>query len=395
MSGALKYDPFSYALDVDPYPVYRRLRDEAPVYHNPEHDFWALSRYDDVRAASRDTDTFSSRNGTSLELMDETPAIPIMIFLDPPRHTAIRNIIAPVFAPARIAAMESDIRWRAKTIIADLVDSKRFDVVSELTARLPMDVISSLLGIPPSEENQIRDWSNEMLHRQDGCTEPPEAAREALSALWDYFHRAVAERRRAPRDDVMTHLAHATISDGGETITLGDDELAAFCILLASAGNETVTKALAATLYWLAEFPHQRSRLIEQPDLIGNAVEETLRYDPPAQYQGRTTTRAVEFHGQTIPANAKVALLTAATGRDERKFDRPDEFLVDRRIDEHLGFGHGRHICVGASLARLEMRAVLEEFLAVFPTYSLVEGGAARVHNSNVRGFSKLTLEVA
>lgn len=390
MSAAapLVYDPYDYRLDEDPYPVYRWMQEEAPVYYNEEHDFFALTRYQDCLDAFVDFETYSSAFGTVLELMNGKPfEAPMIIFMDPPRQTRIRNLVTKAFTPRRIGELEPRIRAIARGYLDALIGAGEADFVKEFTAKLPMDVISTLLGIPEGDRDDVRRWSNLVLHREAGNPLPPPEGLEAQGKLMEYFQAALDERRARPRDDIMTLLTEAETADGER---LGDVELRAFFNLLATAGNETVTKLLATAFYWLWEHGDQRRVLRDDPAAIPGAVEETLRFDPPSQYQARTLTREVVLHDVTLPEGARVAIVNGASGRDRRKFPDPDRYDVRREIDLHLGFGHGRHICLGASLARLESRIALEEFLTRFPHYEVA--AVERMHSSNVRGFSGLTL---
>lgn len=388
-----EYDPYSYELDIDPYPVYRRMQDEQPAYYNERLDFWALTRFDDVLAAFLDWRRFSSARGTVLELMDRDVSGPLIIFMDPPRQTRLRNLVSKAFTPRRVAELEPQIRSIASAHLERLVGRRRFDVVKEFTARLPMDVISALLGIPAEDRDAVRGWSNDILHRDPGKADPPRRAVEAMGHLLAYFRDALLERRRRPREDMMTALLQAELrGEDGRLERLSDQEIQAFFNLLATAGNETVTKLLASAFYWLERNPGERRRLVREPGLIPGAVEETLRYDPPSHYQGRTLTADVELHGRKLPAGARVLLINGASGRDQRRFAEPDRYDVRRRIDLHLAFGHGQHICLGASLARLESRVALEEFFRRFGEYEIPEEGVERMHSSNVRGFSGLEL---
>jgi cytochrome P450 len=392
-AASLEYDPYSYELDEDPYPVYRWMQDHAPLYRNERHDFWALTRYRDCHDALVDHQTYSSAYGTVLELMNGTPfEAPMIIFMDPPRQTRMRNLVSKAFTPRRIAELEPRIREIAVRYLDRLVGAGRADFVREFTAKLPMDVISTLLGIPEADRDDVRRWSNLLLHREPGEPLPPRASLEAQQKLMEYFDAALAERRARPRGDIMTLLLQAELpGPDGTPQRLSDVELRAFFNLLATAGNETVTKLLASTFYWLAAFPDQRRVLVEDPAAIPGAVEEMLRFDPPSHYQGRWTTRDVTLHGTTVPKGSRVAVVNGASGRDPRQFDEPDRLDVRRRIEQHLGFGFGRHVCLGAYLARLESRVALEEFLARFPEYEVV--GTERMHSSNVRGFSGLELQ--
>ena len=387
-----EYDPYSYEIDDDPYPLYGRMRDEAPLYRNERLDFWALTRFADCHAAFLDWQSFSSAQGTVLELMgDEHLAGSMIIFMDPPRQTRYRNVVSKAFTPARIRALEPRIREIAVGHLARLEGRSAFDVVDEFTARLPMDVISTMLGIPAEDRDQVREWSNAVLHRDAGNPLPNADGLAAMGHLQDYVQRLLDSRRKRPQDDMMSVLVEAEVD--GHRLT--DAEVRAFIQLLATAGNETVTKLLATAYYWLDRFPDQRALLVREPGLCENAVEEFLRFDPPSHYQGRVVARPVTVHGETLPVGSKVLIVNGASGRDERTFPNPDVLDVRRGIPFHLGFGYGRHVCLGAFLARMESRIALQEFLARWPEYSVPEGGVRRMHSSNVRGMAGLDLEVA
>jgi len=386
-----EYDPYSYEIDEDPYPLYRRMRDEAPLYRNERLDFWALTRFDDCLAAFLDWQSFSSAQGTVLELMgDEKLAGSMIIFMDPPRQSRYRNLVSKAFTPARIRTLSQQIRKIAVGHLTKLEGRPHFDVVEEFTTRLPMDVISTMLGIPAEDRDQVREWSNAVLHRDPGSPLPNKDGLQAMGRLHDYMQRHLEARRRRPEDDMTTVLLEAEV----EGHRLSDAEIRSFVQLLATAGNETVTKLLASALYWLERSPDQRRLLRDDPSLCGNAVEEFLRFDPPSQYQGRVLAREVTLHGETLPVGAKVLIVNGATGRDERQFPDPDRLDLRREIDVHLGFGYGRHVCLGASLARTEARIALEEFFVRWPDYAIREGGVRRMHSSNVRGLVGLDLEV-
>lgn len=389
-----EYDPFSYEQDADPYPVYARMREEAPAYYNPRLDFWALSRFEDNLAAMIDSETYSSVNGTSLEFMDTPkPDSGLIIFMDPPRHTRYRNLVSKAFTPRSMAEIEPEVLRIARAHLGALADRKRFDLVSDFTARLPMDVISALLGIPEADRAEVQRKSNAMLHREPGNPLPTPAAIASSRELLDYISGQIAERRKNPRDDLITRLTEVEVADErGEFARLDDGDIRMFFVLLATAGNETVMKLLATALHELWRNPEQRSVLTSEPHWTANAVEETLRFDPPSQYQGRVTTRDVSLHGATIPKGAKVALINGASGRDERKFPNASAYDVRRKIDLHLGFGYGRHVCLGAHLARMESRIGLAEFLRRYPSYEVVS--TERMHSSNVRGFKSVVVEV-
>lgn len=392
MSEALLYDPYSYEIDLDPYPLYRRMRDEAPLYHNEALEFWALTRFQDNMGAFLDWQRFSSARSTVLELMDSGIGGTMIIFMDPPTQTRYRNLVSKAFTPARIRELAPRIREIAVGHLTPLEGREGFDVIGEFTAKLPMDVISSMLGIPDADRDMVRGWSNDVLHREPGEAMPPPRGLEAMVELGEYIEAQLDERVARPRDDMMTDLITAELP-GGQRLTR--QEIVSFINLLATAGNETVTKLLATACYWLWRFPDQRETLLADPAAIPGAVEETLRFDPPSHYQGRTLNDDVELHGRVMPKGAKVLLINGASGRDERKFPDPERFDVRREIDVHLGLGYGRHVCLGASLARMESRIALEEFLTRFPTYEVLEEQIVRMHSSNVRGLAALPLQIS
>ena len=294
-----EYDPFSYELDQDPYPTYRWMRDHAPAYRNERLDFWAFTRFQDNYDALVDPITYSSSHGTSLEFMDTPkPGTGLMIWMDPPRHTRYRKLVSKAFTPARIGELEPMIRRIACEYLDPLVGRPRFDAVKEFTARLPMDVISTMLGIPEADRLEVQRRSNLMLHREPGNPMPTQEAIGAQIELMKYVTELIADRRSHPKQDLMTRLVEVELDEDGERTRLSDDDIRMFFSLLATAGNETVTKLLATAFHELWKSPEQRRILVADPSLIPNAVEETLRFDPPSQYQGRVTTRAVELHGE-------------------------------------------------------------------------------------------------
>lgn len=393
----VEYDPFSYEQDDDPYPTYRWMRDHAPAYRNERLDFYAFTRFRDNHDAFLDAATYCSSWGTSLEFMDAPkPDSGLMIYMDPPRHTRYRKLVSKVFTAGRIKTLEPLIRALTAQHLDALLGRPRFDVVREFTARLPMDVISTILGIPEADRAEVQRKSNLMLHREPGNPMPTAEAIRSSIELTHYWTQLLEERRRRPQDDLLSNLIEVEMDDDdGVRQRLSDDDIRAFLVLLATAGNETVTKLLATIFHELWRNPEQRALLVQDPSLCANAVEETLRFDPPSQYQGRVTTRDVSLHGVAIPAGSKVLLINGATGRDERQFADPDRFDVRREIDTHLGFGFGRHLCIGAWLARLESRIGVDEFLRRWPRYEIPADGAQRMHSSNVRGLAGLVIEPA
>ena len=387
----VEYNPFDWETAHNPYPVYRQLRDEAPVYRNEQFGFWALSRYADVVAAHLNSDDFSSAHGVTIEGAEKDA--PFLIVKDAPEHTAHRRIVGRLFTPRRIALLEPFVRRTAAGLLDKLRDADRFDVVEDFSFRLPLDVISELIGIPESYRLQIHHLSDRIAVRESAeMTEDGILATLELAGL---LTDLVRERRASPGDDVITMLMNTPVEEeDGRMRMLTDDELAGRFLELSFAGHETVAKLIPNGVVALAWCPDARRELAANPALMANAVEEMLRWDPPSHYQGRWTTRDVEVRGTVIPAEQRVILVTGSAVHDERKYPDPDTFDIHRDIDRHVSFGFGRHLCLGASLARLETRVAFEELLKRFPDFSIDETGVERRVSVNVRGLSKLPLVV-
>ncbi|MGQ0824523.1 MAG: cytochrome P450 [Actinomycetota bacterium] len=393
----LAWDPFDTDIDRDPHPVWRRLRDDAPVYRNERYDFYALSRFDDVEAAHRDPVTFSSAHGTVLEIMhaDVGDFGSSIIFMDPPEHAQLRALVSRAFTPRRVAQLESRIRELCAELFDAVAGEDTFDYVQDFGARLPSEVISLLLGVPESDRAFARHHIDQMFHIEPGVGMINDTSLRAQVAIFEYMGQQLEDRRKVPRDDMLTALVQAEITDdAGSTRNLTVHEATSFANLLIAAGTETVARLLGNAAVVLGASPDQRSEVAADHALIPNAIEELLRYEAPSPVQGRWTTRAVELHGQTIPVDAKVLLLTGAAGRDERKFADPDRFDIRRRIDHHLSFGYGIHFCLGAALARLEGRIGLEETLVRFPRWEVDLDRAVRLHTSTVRGWLEVPIGV-
>lgn len=394
----MELNPFSWAFHADPYPTYRWLRDEAPIYRNDAIGFWALSRWDDVLAATHDWQTYSSAEGTTIERMDRRwfEVTPMMIFEDPPRHDRLRKLVSKVFTPRRIAALEPFVRRTAVRLLGDLVARGGGDFVQEFSALLPMEVIFTMLGVPDADRRQLRAWMDLSLDRDDDSPRVPDRAAAAMMELQRYWMQLLGALRATPNDGLISALLATEVEGDDGTLTrLSDGEIVGFCALLGAAGNETVTKLLGNAAVLFARHPSVWATLRTQPARIPDAVEEVLRYWSPSQYQGRVLTRDVEWYGQTVPRGARILLLTGAANRDERAFRDPDRLDIDREIPIALGFGQGIHFCLGASLARLESRVALEEFAQRFPRYALDEAQCERVHMSNVHGFARVPFTAA
>ncbi len=396
MSEPLVYDPFDYEIDRDPHPTWRRMRDEAPLYRNEEHDFWALSRFQDVMEASIDTATYSSAYGTVLDLMmDEPGQSPMMIFQDPPEHTRLRKLVSRAFSPRRISMLESRIREIARSYLDPQVGGSGFDFVADFGAKLPVMVIGSMLGVPVEHQDHIRELTDQLLHRDEGEIDSSARVAKVSAELFGYFADYIAERRRHPRDDMMTDLVQAEIElEDGSLRRMSDEQILAFISLLSGAGNETVARLIGWTGLLLARHPDERAKLVERPELIPNAVEELLRYEAPSPVQARRVMRDAGWHGECLPEGATLLLLTGSAGRDERQYPEPDAFRVERVIDRHVSLGFGAHFCLGASLARLEGRVAIEETLRSFPVWEVDETACEMVHTSTVRGYARLPIRL-
>jgi cytochrome P450 len=391
----LYYDPYDKTLDLDPYPVWRRMRDERPVYRNEVYDFFALSRHADVQAAHVDPRTYSSAYGHVLEMMQDEPySVPVLVMEDPPRHEIHRSLLSRAFTPRRVSAIEPRIR----AVCADLLDPFRgsggFDYVQDFAALVPSKVISELIGVEPDDREEVRKLIDLCVHIEEGVGIVNPTSRGASRNLHSYFCDQIERRRRAPEDDLMTALAEAEVELDGERRHLTTEEAAYLIQELTGGGTETVARLLGWACALLYSHPEQRADLVGDPSLLPNAIEETLRYQAPSAVQGRRVTKDVALHGVDIPAGSKVLLLTGSAGRDERKYVDPDRYDIRRRLDSHISFGHGIHFCIGAALARLEARVALEETLSRFPTWEVDHDNEVRLHTSTIRGYERLPIRV-
>ena len=396
MSGepAVHYDPYDVTINADPYPTFRRLRDEAPLYYNPEHDFYALSRYEDVEAGLRDWQTFSSARGGILELIKAGVELPpgTLIFEDPPVHDIHRKLLSRVFTPRRMNALEDKVREFCARSLDPVVGSDGFDLIAVLGAQMPMRTISMLLGIPEADQEAVRDRVDANLRTEPGQAMAVEAGAK-LEIGSEMFADYIDWRAEHPSDDLMTELMTAEFTDETGTVRrLTRDELLTYTMVIAGAGNETTTRLIGWAGTVLADHPDQRRELAEDPTLVRGAIEELLRYEPPAPHTGRYVTRNVELHGRTVPEGSVMLFLNGAANRDERRFTDPDRFDIHREITGHLTFGFGVHFCLGAALARLEGRVALEELLARFPEWEVDRAGAKLSPTSTVRGWETLPL---
>jgi cytochrome P450 len=397
MTGAnaaeIYWDPFDTEIDTSPYDVWRRMRDEAPAYRNDTYDFWAVTRYADVHAASRDPATFSSAKGTVLELMgSDLGAGGMIIFMDPPEHGSLRALVSRAFTPRRISALADRIRTICAELLDPLVGAGGFDYLADFGAQLPSKVISSLLGVPAADQPRVLHLIDTLFCVAPGVGMINDVSFTARIELFEYIAGQLAECRRQPREDMLTALTQVELGEGSDRRVLTDDEATQFALLLVSAGTETVARLLGWAAVVLDTHPDQRAELTTDPGLTANAVEELLRFEAPSPVQGRWTTAEVMLHGVTIPRDSKVLLLTGSAGRDERAYPEPDRFDIHRRFDQQISLGVGTHYCLGAALARLEGKIAIEETLARFPTWQVDHGNAVRLHTSTVRGYKSVPI---
>jgi cytochrome P450 len=385
------YDPYDFEIDADPYPVWKRLRDEAPLYYNEKYDFYAVSRYEDVERCLMDWQTYSSAEGSVLELIKAHVEMPpgMFIFEDPPQHDQHRGILSRAFTPRRIAAIEPQVRQFCARTLDPLVGSGGFDFIADIGSEMPMRTIGMLLGIPEEEQQAIRDRLDEGLRLDSG--EMPESPIAAGRDGGSEFAAYIDARTENPSDDLMTELINAEFTDEHGTVrTLSRDEILGYLSLLSGAGNETTTRLIGWAGKLLSEHPDQRRELAADPSLIPNAIEEILRYEAPSPVQSRLVTTDVELYGRTVEKGSVMVVLNASANRDERKFDDPDTFDIHRDIKRHMSFGYSLHFCLGAHLARLEGRVALEEVLKRFPDWEVDTEHAVQARTSTVRGWESL-----
>jgi len=385
---SIVFDPYSREFVADPYPIYKRLRDEAPVFHNPERNFWALSRYEDVVAAHKDAARFLSSGGVTIEGYEA--GAPLLILKDAPEHAWHKSLVTRVFTPSRMAALEPFIRKRTVELLDAAAKKGEFDFVKEFGVQLPLDVISELLDIPEEWREEYHHLLNTLLSRGDGYDMTK--MMELNMRLIQVFMTLIQERRVKPRQDVITMLMETEIKDeSGTPRKLEDFEVAVRFNEMGAAGHETAAKAIANGAMAFMRFPDQKQHLLKNPSLLPKAVQEILRFEPPSQLQGRTTAVDVTLHGVTIPKGQKVMLLTGAACRDERAFIDPDRFDITREPDNRsIFFGYGVHKCLGLHLATLEITIAFEELFNRYPDFEVDADKAEYMILSNVRGPASL-----
>ncbi len=398
-STAVEFDPFSDEYFNDPSEVYRRLRDEAPVFFSERYGFYALSRFADVLAAHRDWEALSSAHGVDLNSMSMDPEVVAgfrsIIMMDPPEHDRLRALVSRVFTPRAVTALEPMIREVIGAALDALDGATELDAVADFSAHFPVEIISRMLGVPEGHRQKIRERLDLSLHREPGRMDFTPEGEQAMMENGAYFYELSVDKRRHPGDDMISRMTQVTVDrgDGVET-GLDDVEIAGFAGLLGGAGAETVTKLVGNAVVLFAQQPDQWQKILDDPEKIPRAVDEILRILPPSQYQGRYSVADREFEGGTIPAGFPVLLITGAATRDPRAFERPDEFDVERAPGISIGFGHGTHACLGAALARMESRVAIEEMARRWRHWEVDEAGLRRVHMSNVAGYSHVPVRV-
>ncbi|EKF21229.1 cytochrome P450 family protein [Mycolicibacterium hassiacum DSM 44199] len=392
----VEFDPFSEEFFNGPYETYRRLRDEAPVYYNAKWDFWAVSRFDDVAPATKDHETCSSAKGATLDMVkapeQSIPVPKVIISMDPPEHNRMRKLVSSVFTPRAVAELEGMVREKIYSLVERLDPEAGFDAVADFSAIFPNQVITTMLGVPEQDREQIRHWLDLLLERKPGQIHITEEGYQASVATGMYYYDLVQKRRAAPQDDMISRLIETEIERDGKIEKLSDVDITGFATMLGGAGAETVTKLIGNAVVAFADYPDQWQKLRADRSKVPAAIEELLRYEAPSQYQVRVATRDVTLHGTTIPEGSAVLLITASALRDERVFADPDRLDIDRDrvMGFNLAFGYGVHSCLGAALARMESRIALNALLDLLPEYEVDRDGLRRVWMSNVAGYKNV-----
>jgi cytochrome P450 len=388
------FDPYDVEINADPYPIYARLREEAPLYYNESYDFWVLSRHEDVQKALLNWSTFTSTRSDILDIIKADVELPpgVILFEDPPLHTMHRKLLSRVFTPRRMAELEDQVRRFCVRCLDPLVGSPGFDIVAELAAMMPMRVIGMLLGIPEQDQVAVRNRTDANLRTEPGR---PMDVKEEEVANGDMFAEYIEWRAEHPSDDLMTQLLNAEFEDEtGRTRTLTRQEVLTYTAVIAGAGNETTGRLIGWLAKVLAEHPDQRRAVAEDRSLIPNVIDETLRFEPTGHAVARYVTEDVEYYGRTLPADSPILLIVASANRDPRRFDRPDAFDIFRSDLQHLTFGQGLHHCLGANLARLEGQVALEEILNRWPAWDVDYDRIKLAPTSTVRGWEAMPIIV-
>ncbi|MGV0605586.1 cytochrome P450 [Mycolicibacterium sp. XJ1904] len=389
----LYYDPFDFDIDDDPYPIWKRMRDEAPLYYNDKYNFYALSRYDDVAQGLHDWDTYRSGKGTTMDVIMSGVDVPpgVILFEDPPLHDIHRRVLSKVFTPRRMEAIEDLVRQFCVRALDSLTGASRFDVIGDFGALIPMRTIGYLLGIPEQGQQQIRDNTDASIGLKEGSFQSVSAA--TFENAYQLFADYIEWRAEHPSDDLMTQLLNAEVEDDGQVRPLSRIEVMTYTSMIAGAGNETTTRLIGFIAQMLAEHPDQRRELLDDFSLIPRAIEEVLRYQAPSPVQARYVARDTAAYGQAIAEGSVMLLLNGSANRDERRYPDGERFDIHRG-GSHLSFGQGLHFCLGSSLARMQARVALEEMLRRWPEWEVDYADAAMAHTSSVRGWGRLPIIV-
>jgi len=390
----LYYDPFDFAIDDNPYPIWRRMREEAPLYHNEKYDFYALSRYEDVARELHNWDTYRSGKGTTMDIIMSGVEVPpgVILFEDPPLHDLHRRVLSRVFTPRRMEAIEPLTRQYCVRALDELAGASCFDLIADFGALIPMRTIGYLLGIPEEGQQQIRDNTDASIGLKDGSFRSVSSA--SFENAYQLFADYIEWRAEHPSDDVMTQLLNAEVEEDGQLRPLTRIEVLTYTSMIAGAGNETTTRLIGFIGQLLAQHPDQRRELAQDFSLIPRAIEEVLRYESPSPVQARSVARESEVHGQTIAEGSIMLLLNGSANRDERQYPNGESFDI-HRTGSHLSFGQGLHFCLGSSLARMQARVALEEMLTRWPEWEVDLDNAEMAHTSSVRGWGKLPIVLA
>ncbi len=389
-SGELLYNPYAFAVHDDPYSIYTRMRDEAPAYWNPDLEFWALSRFDDVLEGFRDHGTFSSTGGVALEQRGHSNSgFAQLIEMDPPEHTVFRKLVSRVFTGRRVEHMHDEIRSIVNGYIDEVIEAGECDLVADITGPFPMDVIAAVLGVPESDRDELRHHADRILIRDDGVMEMPQEALDGMFGLLQYFIDDLPARRKGHGEGLINDLIGSEVD--GRSLT--EEELLGFCVLFVIAGHETTTKMVANAIELLSRHPDQQAQVVDDPSLVPDVVEEVVRFHNSTQYMHRTLTTDLDIHDRHLRKGQSVLLMIGAANHDEREFGPTAEiFDIRRRPERHLAFGHGAHFCLGAALARAEGRIALEEIHRRLPAYRIDHDAKRRFHSGNVTGWSSLPI---
>ena len=387
------YDPFDFAIDDDPYPTWKRLRDDAPLYYNEKFNFYALSRFEDVSRELPNFETYRSGRGTTIDVIMSGLKVPpgVILFEDPPLHDLHRRVLSKVFTPRRMEAIEPLTRQFCVNALDPLIGSGQFDLISELGAQIPMRTIGYLLGIPEDDQAQIRDTTGRALGLKKGTFRAVTA--EAFENSYQLFAEYIEWRADHPSDDLMTQLLNAEIEDDGVLRPLTRTEVLTYTSMIAGAGNETTTRLIGFIGQLLAEHPDQRRQLVDDFSLIPGAIEEVLRYEAPSPVQARYVAHDTECRDEKIPEGSVMLLLNGSANRDDRHFPDGERFDIHRK-GGHLSFGQGLHFCLGSALARMQARVALEEILTRWPEWQVDYDNAELAHTSSVRGWGKLPVTI-